>query len=105
MRLKKIVLPEPDTKTTEPANINLVEVLLGLQSPTWLKDVPLTIKQLAARDAAKSSGPVGVSVDIPPGETKWYGDALNDSQKEAIEFCLKAEHVACIHGPPGVSHP
>jgi DNA polymerase alpha-associated DNA helicase A len=28
---------------------------------------------------------------------------LNDSQKEAIEFCLKAKDAACIHGPPGVS--
>lgn len=31
---------------------------------------------------------------------KWFTD-LNDSQRSAIEHCLGAETVACIHGPPG----
>lgn len=34
------------------------------------------------------------------GVVKWYTD-LNQSQEEAVEFCLGAETVAAIHGPPG----
>lgn len=31
----------------------------------------------------------------------YHNDALNASQCQAIENCLRAEDVACIHGPPG----
>lgn len=32
--------------------------------------------------------------------SKWYTD-LNESQEKAVEFCMGAETVAAIHGPPG----
>jgi DNA polymerase alpha-associated DNA helicase A len=31
----------------------------------------------------------------------FFDKSLNDSQKEAVKFCLEAIEVACIHGPPG----
>jgi DNA polymerase alpha-associated DNA helicase A len=34
-------------------------------------------------------------------KVEWYSEHLNDSQKEAIDFCLRSEQIACIHGPPG----
>jgi len=32
---------------------------------------------------------------------EFFDDSLNDSQKEAVKFCLASKEVACIHGPPG----
>jgi len=32
---------------------------------------------------------------------RWFDDALDDSQRDAILLALRAEHVALIHGPPG----
>eukprot|EP00126_Sphaerothecum_destruens_P011044 Sdes_comp20847_c0_seq3m17568 len=31
----------------------------------------------------------------------WFNQSLNESQKDAIQFCLSAQHIAVIHGPPG----
>ncbi|ORY26302.1 P-loop containing nucleoside triphosphate hydrolase protein [Naematelia encephala] len=69
--VRRIVCPESDP--AHPTNIRLINVLLGIQQPQF--------------------GPVS--------ELSWYGDKLNDSQKEAIKFCLSADSLACIHGPPG----
>jgi DNA polymerase alpha-associated DNA helicase A len=81
--LRRIVLPdsaingESSSKGSSTANNQqLVDVLLIRSSPTWSK---------------RSGEPI-----------RWLGDRLNDSQKDAIEFCLEADQVACIHGPPGV---
>ena len=74
--LKRVVLPESSATTV--TNLPLVEALLGLQTPTWTQ-----------ADESRS--------------VKWFDTNINDSQKEAVRFCLDAEHVACIHGPPGVS--
>jgi DNA polymerase alpha-associated DNA helicase A len=32
---------------------------------------------------------------------EFYDQNLNQSQKDAVKFCLEAPEVACIHGPPG----
>ncbi|KAJ6588277.1 AAA domain-containing protein [Mycena capillaripes] len=32
---------------------------------------------------------------------QFFDESLNDSQKEAVKFCMQAQEVACIHGPPG----
>lgn len=79
------------SSSTTVGNRELVDVLLGSTGPTWLKAVPPSFDQIKAGEEIVEKG------------VKWYGDRLNDSQKEAIGFCLKAEQVACIHGPPGVS--
>ncbi|KAJ7829434.1 AAA domain-containing protein [Mycena olivaceomarginata] len=34
-------------------------------------------------------------------DVKFFDESLNDSQKDAVKFCLEAPEVACIHGPPG----
>ncbi|KAK1222273.1 hypothetical protein PQX77_014906 [Marasmius sp. AFHP31] len=34
-------------------------------------------------------------------EINFFDESLNDSQKEAVKFCLASKEVACIHGPPG----
>ncbi|KAF8208137.1 AAA domain-containing protein [Mycena galopus ATCC 62051] len=34
-------------------------------------------------------------------DVKFFDESLNDSQKDAVKFCLQAPEVACIHGPPG----
>jgi DNA polymerase alpha-associated DNA helicase A len=91
--LQRIVLPDPEAPipSSHAFNLDLINVLLGRQLPTWRNDIPPTIASLDS--------------DVPPErgrDVEWLGENLNDSQKEAIRFCLKAEHVACIHGPPGV---
>ena len=71
-------------------NTSLIHSLLGLETPTWQDSLPPTFKQLERDDGSEP-------------QVEWLGGRLNDSQKGAIEFCLKADTVACIHGPPGVS--
>lgn len=94
--LERIILPEEavggdnsaaDAKATTNVNIPLIQSLLGMQQPTWSDHVPRPISALPEDDPT----------------IRWFGDRLNDSQKEAIDFCLRADQVACIHGPPGVS--
>jgi DNA polymerase alpha-associated DNA helicase A len=69
----------------------MINCLLGLEEPQWLDEVPATF----AQSQSEAGG-----ID---NEIQWFGGALNESQKEAISFCLKAQIIACIHGPPGVS--
>lgn len=89
--LRRIVLPDTTAGESPPAvlNVGLIECLLGKQEPQW-KD------EIAAPLSAGEAGGVDNEID-------WFGPALNDSQKEAIKYCLRAQHVACIHGPPGVN--
>lgn len=89
--LRRAVAPET-TSGGSPGtipNLALMNTLLGIEEPQWHDEVP-------APFSPEGEG----STD---NEIKWFGDRLNDSQKEAIRFCLKAQNVACIHGPPGVS--
>ncbi|KAL1411388.1 hypothetical protein Q8F55_002344 [Vanrija albida] len=96
--LERIVVPEEvvggdggaaadsaDAKVAANANVPLVRTLLGMQQPTWGDHVARPISALPEDDPA----------------IRWFGERLNDSQKEAIDFCLRADQVACIHGPPG----
>ncbi|KAF5384145.1 hypothetical protein D9615_003261 [Tricholomella constricta] len=46
-------------------------------------------------------GMVPRSEPQPVQDLRFFDESLNDSQKEAIKFCLEAPEVACIHGPPG----
>ncbi|KAJ6590950.1 P-loop containing nucleoside triphosphate hydrolase protein [Mycena vulgaris] len=41
------------------------------------------------------------SESSPIPDLKFFDESLNDSQKDAVRFCLGASEVACIHGPPG----
>ncbi|KAJ7704447.1 AAA domain-containing protein [Mycena rosella] len=41
------------------------------------------------------------SENIPIPDVKFFDESLNASQKDAVNFCLQAAEVACIHGPPG----
>jgi DNA polymerase alpha-associated DNA helicase A len=86
-RLRRLVGPNElgSNGSSEDVSIGLVNALLGVSQPTWSDSIP-----------APLSSPQAQTIE-------WFGDKLNDSQKQAIEFCLKANHVACIHGPPGVS--
>lgn len=61
----------------------LVEALLGLSTPTW-------------------TGEPHLALSAPTSDIQWFDPSLNESQKEAVRFCLTAGQVACIHGPPGV---
>ncbi|ORX35634.1 putative DNA helicase [Kockovaella imperatae] len=87
LRLSKAIIPDSSVPTPDTPNLSLIEVLLGIETPRWLNSVPETI-------SSKEAG-------SPSNDVQWLGTALNDSQKEAIEFCLKAQDLACIHGPPG----
>lgn len=78
----------PDGEVPNALNWPLVRSLVGLQQPRWSDSA---LEQ-------SHQGPKGEAGDI-----QWFGDRLNESQKEAIDFCLRADQVACIHGPPGVS--
>jgi len=46
-------------------------------------------------------GMMAPSERIPISGIDFFDKNLNDSQKEAIQFCLESPEVACIHGPPG----
>jgi DNA polymerase alpha-associated DNA helicase A len=35
-------------------------------------------------------------------DVKFIDETLNDSQKQAVRFCLSVPDIALIHGPPGV---
>ncbi|WVQ79994.1 hypothetical protein IAT38_002095 [Cryptococcus sp. DSM 104549] len=89
--LRRLVLPKPDSPTPRAINFPLIQVLLGIELPDWEKDIPAS---QSAESEGEVSGSSGAGV-------QWFDGNLNDSQKEAIEFCLKAKQVACIHGPPG----
>ena len=91
--LSKIVVPEIGGSTGTVANLDLVNSMLGISPPSWTDSIPPA--SLPDSNEKRESG------DSPPIE--WFGDRLNDSQKDAIEFCLKSNQIACIHGPPGVS--
>ncbi|WVR06790.1 hypothetical protein IAU60_003825 [Kwoniella sp. DSM 27419] len=86
MHLRRLVLPEQGAPSPHAQNFSLINSLLGVQVPAWSPDIP----PVTAKEGDASS--IGV---------QWYDDKLNESQKEAIEFCLKANDVACVHGPPG----
>ena len=93
--LRRIVLPDSSVPITSAHafNLPLISVLLGIDQPTWKADVPAILST-----SSEPEDRSGTSNDI-----EWLGENLNESQKEAIRFCLKANHVGCIHGPPGVS--
>ncbi|WVN87678.1 uncharacterized protein L203_102864 [Cryptococcus depauperatus CBS 7841] len=88
--LERLVLPSEGAPYVTAVNFSLINVLLGRQLPQWRQHI------VQARDIEKSYSSFEVEQDI-----HWLGLNFNDSQKEAIRFCLKAEQVACIHGPPG----
>jgi len=46
-------------------------------------------------------GMMAPSERTPISGIDFFDKNLNDSQKEAIQFCLESPEVACIHGPPG----
>lgn len=83
--VSRLLLPTGDTPSAP--NWPLVRALVGQQPPSWADAV-----QAATLVDPEDTG----------GEIRWLGEGLNDSQKEAIDFCLRAEQIACIHGPPGV---
>jgi len=93
--LQRIVLPDPTgpVTSTHAFNLPLINALVGAGQPAWKTGIPPV--------SNTEAGPDEVS-EPASGDIKWLGENLNDSQKEAIRFCLTAEHVACIHGPPGV---
>ncbi|CAA7266201.1 unnamed protein product [Cyclocybe aegerita] len=72
-RLEKIVLSSNDGKSVGELN-SLMQTLLGMKPPSPKE----SIKDLA-----------------------FFDEALNESQKIAVKFCLESPEVACIHGPPG----
>ncbi|WVQ99708.1 hypothetical protein IAU59_006849 [Kwoniella sp. CBS 9459] len=82
LHLRRLIVPEDGAPSPHAQNFPLINSLLSIQTPIWSKGVPPTIKE-------EEKG------------LQWYDEKLNDSQKEAIRFCLAAENVACIHGPPG----
>ncbi|WRT66637.1 uncharacterized protein IL334_003596 [Kwoniella shivajii] len=84
LHLKRLILPDDGAPSPHAQNFPLINSLLGIQIPSWAKAVPT------------STNPEDAGDDL-----KWYDEKLNDSQKEAIRFSLKAENVGCIHGPPG----
>jgi DNA polymerase alpha-associated DNA helicase A len=97
--LQRLILPDQtaNNPSSHAFNLDLINVLLGIQQPTWSSSPLPTISSILNEVDDQSPG-TGSSKDI-----EWLGENLNDSQKEAIRFCLTADHVACIHGPPGVS--
>ncbi|KAI5889355.1 P-loop containing nucleoside triphosphate hydrolase protein [Schizophyllum commune H4-8] len=46
-------------------------------------------------------GQASPSAKVAVNDLEFLDPTLNDSQKDAIRFCLGSPEVACIHGPPG----
>lgn len=74
--LEKLVLSTslPEAGKTRQQRTKLIEVLLCMSPP---------------------------SDPVYPNNLKFFDEALNSSQREAVKFALAAPEVACIHGPPG----
>ncbi|KAF7366743.1 AAA domain-containing protein [Mycena sanguinolenta] len=72
-QLERVASGTSDEKIT-PEKTRLIQVLLAL--------------------AVRSENP-------PIPDIQFFDESLNDSQKDAVKFCLQAPEVACIHGPPG----
>jgi DNA polymerase alpha-associated DNA helicase A len=92
--LTQVAVPDTELEQEarrQPFNVDLMKVLFGLQSPSMAPLESLTPESL---DQAPERSPID-----------WFDTTLNDSQKRAVEFTLRANEVACIHGPPGVSIP
>jgi DNA polymerase alpha-associated DNA helicase A len=81
------------TTSARQHNADLLDVLFGLRSPSRLEFAMLN-KQRDSDASSTESDIQGI---------QWFDATLNDSQKRAVEFTLRANEVACIHGPPGVS--
>ncbi|KAI5829521.1 P-loop containing nucleoside triphosphate hydrolase protein [Schizophyllum commune Tattone D] len=72
--LEKITSDNPPDDKAFPLLNKMHRVLLGQASPSW---------------------------KIAVNDLEFLDPTLNDSQKDAIRFCLASPEVACIHGPPG----
>ena len=72
-RLEKTTLPSGGDEKA-PELTPLTQVLLGM-------------KPMAARTTVQN--------------IEFFDPNMNDSQKEAVTFCLESPELACIHGPPG----
>lgn len=82
-RLRLVKLANTATFDRMDRTLERLEEIADTGSP--LVDVVLGAKKPEFRD-----------VDVH----EWFTE-LNDSQQAAVRFCLGAETVACIHGPPG----
>lgn len=69
-----------------------------------------SITKLLQGDASKAAvnpliqvllGTTPPSRRVPLDNIVFFDEHLNESQKEAVTFCLESPEVACIHGPPG----
>lgn len=90
--LSFVLPPDPAADAPrQPWNAPLLKVLFGLQMPSM---APL--ESLVPEDS-------GDDVKAEASPIRWFDETLNDSQKRAVEFTLRSNEVACIHGPPGVS--
>lgn len=92
LMLTQVAVPaalEEEESRRQPFNVDLLKVLFGLRAPSTA-----SLESLAKE-------PVDDVAETSPIE--WFDTTLNDSQKRAVEFTLRANEVACIHGPPGVS--
>jgi hypothetical protein len=73
-----------------------------------MKDAMETLRDTSAIELSSLAnillGHSAPSVPVTLADVKFIDETLNDSQKEAVRFCLSAPELALIHGPPGVPH-
>ena len=67
-----------------------------------LRDTPMEKLSSLSQILLGQARPAHVD-DLP--HVKFIDETLNDSQKEAVLFCLTVPDIALIHGPPGVTSP
>lgn len=72
-------------------NLNVVQVLFGIRDPSFKIDD--SDHDIIEDDYQYSQEYLE--------KLKFYNSNLNDSQKAAVKFCLDANELALIHGPPG----
>ncbi len=94
---------EGNTRAVEGGD-GLLAVLMGLRRPIWGKLPLLPVEVSSTISIGRDSASISVEKEMEEKRgIRYFDESLNESQKEAVEFALRAEEVACIHGPPGVS--
>lgn len=84
----------------------------GLRMDLYVNDIPYRRMKNALRQLWEANDELSVLRDIMIGiedaevsERKeiesWFNDELNESQKEAVQYCVGAEQFHLVHGPPG----
>lgn len=109
----RIVIALDQSDASEPSELPDRCTVVKIANSTTYDRMERTLNDLekasVGTNASRVSDPLvrtllGQSPLSPPitsSPLEFYDQNLNPSQRDAVQFCLDAAEVACIHGPPG----